>query len=436
MDKEQRENYIFQKKCLLILLFLYYMNDVDFNSIVLRSFGFHFDASCNFKAIVKSKKEHIHKYVIHIYNSLYGVNLEKMDLMGNVNIVKVDSIKEGDFYIPEASLNIYFDETHFHAFGFVEGIRIDYCSYKEGEEGAYTDELLYHLNDDKEAAGKNTSANSFILWLLKLYTSQIHTDLIMGAGINADYGAKDWNGLLSALNTEFYSGDAKSAEEVKHYVGKELFTSSMILKTSGFDTYKSLCHELYEFKEAKSFNDHDSTLYKCVDFIQSHPGTSVITYNYDTNLEYLLKKRDIRYCTIYDDNSFATKDSICDIYHVHGLLPYGKYDQKKFTDSLIFNESDYYYMYNNPYSWNISKQLHDFKFHTCLFIGISLNDPDMKRLLELACNYMKFNFIFVKKEAGFSDSVYKDITTYFFTFDLITIWVDQYEDIGNWLKQI
>jgi hypothetical protein len=258
----------------------------------------------------------------------------------------------------------------------------------------------------------------------------------MGAGINKDYGARDWNSLLTALNTEFYQGDEKTAEEVKHYVGKELFTSSMILKTSGFDTYKSLCHELYEFKEAKSFNDPDSTLYECVNFIQKHPGTTVITYNYDTNLEYLMKKRDLKYCTVYDDNSFVTKDALCDIYHVHGLLPYGKYSEKKFTDSLVFNESDYYYMYNNPYSWNIAKQMHDFKFNSCIFIGISLNDPDMKRLLELASNYMKFNFIFVKKEDGYSDKVYKDITTYFFTFDLITIWVDKYEDIASWLKEI
>jgi hypothetical protein len=436
MNKEEREDYIFQKKCLLVLLYLYYINDVSYDAITLRSFGFHFDASCNFKAIVKSKKEHIHKYVIHIFNSLNGVNLESLDLMGNVNIVKVKDLSD-DFYEPDASLNVYFDEIEFIAKGYIEGQKIDFKSAdKQVKEFNVTDELLYKLNNNKNNEGKNTSSDSFILWLMRLYTFKLHTDLIMGAGINKDYGARDWNSLLTALNTEFYQGDEKTAEEVKHYVGKELFTSSMILKTSGFDTYKSLCHELYEFKEAKSFNDPDSTLYECVNFIQKHPGTTVITYNYDTNLEYLMKKRDLKYCTVYDDNSFVTKDALCDIYHVHGLLPYGKYSEKKFTDSLVFNESDYYYMYNNPYSWNIAKQMHDFKFNSCIFIGISLNDPDMKRLLELASNYMKFNFIFVKKEDGYSDKVYKDITTYFFTFDLITIWVDKYEDIASWLKEI
>ena len=208
------------------------------------------------------------------------------------------------------------------------------------------------------------------------------------------------------------------------------------MKASGFDTYRSLNHELYEFKEAKSFNDPDSTLYRCVEFLSKHSGTEVITYNYDTNLEYLLKKRSIRYVSVYDDFAFADNEAVTKIFHVHGLLPYDRYNETRFTDSLIFNESEYYYLYNNPYSWNIAKQLHDFKFNACIFIGISLTDPDMKRLLELAKNYLKFNFIFLKKMDGYSSTVYKSLTLYFFSFDLIVIWIDEYSEIGKWLETI
>ena len=150
----------------------------------------------------------------------------------------------------------------------------------------------------------------------------------------------------------------------------------------------------------------------------------------------MLKKRSIAYSTVYDDSSFINKEALVDIYHVHGLLPYDRYNEKRFTDSLIFNESEYFYLYNNPYSWNIAKQLHDFKFNVCLFIGISLTDPDMKRLLELADNYLKFNFIFLKKEKDYSPVVYSFLTSYFFSFDLIVIWVDEYSDIGKYLQSI
>ena len=60
----------------------------------------------------------------------------------------------------------------------------------------------------------------------------------------------------------------------------------------------------------------------------------------------------------------------------------------------------------------------------------------MKRLLELAKNPLKFNFIFVKKEKEYSESVFKDITTYFFTYDLITVWIDEYSQINDFLTSI
>ena len=432
-NEESNELYIYQKKSLLILLFLYYLNNIPYDCISLRSFGFHFESNCNFKAIVTSKKDHIHKYVVNIFPSTSGVNLEKLDVMGNVNIIKVKRIKGEEFYNPSASLNVYFDGNQFYAFGYMEGKEF---SYLKSEKNNTQDNLLYYLANDVDAFNVNDSASSFILWLVKFYTNKLHKDLVMGAGINTDYGAKSWNSLIEALNNDFYKGNSKYLNEIKHYVGQEQFTSSMVLKTSGFNTYESLHHELYEFDEAKSFNDPDSTLYKCVDYIQRVNNISVITYNYDTNLEYLLKKRGLKYVTIYDDSSFTNVDVKVDIYHVHGLLPYSKFKDKRFTDSLIFNESDYYYLYNSPYSWNIAKQLHDFKFNACLFIGISLTDPDMKRILQLAKNYLKFNFIFLKKEKGYSEEVYSDLFSYFFSFDLIVIWVDEYEDIGKILEKI
>ena len=65
-----------------------------------------------------------------------------------------------------------------------------------------------------------------------------------------------------------------------------------------------------------------------------------------------------------------------------------------------------------------------------------MTDPNMKRLLELSKNYLKFNFIFLKKEQGFNEKIFKDVTNYFFTYDLITIWIDEYSEIGKWLNLI
>lgn len=435
MEKNNSDQYIFQKKSLLILLYLFYINDVKFDSLSMRSFGFSFDPTCNFKVIIKLQNNDMHKYAVHIYNSSSNINYKLMDVQANINIIKVNKLNSEEFFFPNNSLNVYFDSSRFIASGFIENQKISY-ELKYEKDYEYNNNLFYLLEKVGTKENCNKSANSFILWLLRLFTTKLHTDLVMGAGINCDYGAKDWKCLVDNLNNEFYVNDSSLIGEVQHFVGDELFVSGKVINTGGFDVYKFLNKELYLFKEAKSFNDKDSTLYKCVNYIEKHPRTSVITYNYDTNLEYLLKKRNLRYCTIYDDNSFVDNDSIVDIYHVHGLLPYNCYSNKKFTNSIIFNESEYYYLYNNPYSWNISKQLHDFKYNVCIFIGISLTDPNMKRLLELGANYFKFNFIFMKKEDGYNEKTYKDVTNYFFAYDLITIWVSSYDEIGKWLELI
>ena len=433
MKKSEREKYIYQKKCLLIILYLFYLNEVDYKSITFRSFGFHFDPTCNFKAIVKSKKDHIHKYSIRIFDSLKNVDFNEIDVMGNFNIIKVKNLNKFEPIKPNSAINVYFDESNFLAFGFIEGKKFEFKLVNDNKI-IFKDELLFNLNRDSET--RMINGLPFILYMFKFYDYKLKSTLVMGAGINCDYGAKDWKSLIESLNNTYYKDNLNLINEIKHYAGNELFVASKILKTSGFDVYKELNDELYHFKEAKSFSDPDSTLYNCVSYIDRKGNIDVITYNYDTNLEYLLKKRGIMYNTVYDSNSFINKESKVSIYHVHGLLPYEKYDQTKFTDSLIFNESEYFYLYNNPYSWNISKQMHDFTFNLCIFIGISMTDPNMKRLLELSKNYLKFNFIFLKKQEGYNSKTYRDVTNYLFTYDLVTIWVDEYKDIGKFLELI
>ena len=60
----------------------------------------------------------------------------------------------------------------------------------------------------------------------------------------------------------------------------------------------------------------------------------------------------------------------------------------------------------------------------------------MKRLLELSKNPLKFNFIFLKKEKDYKESVFKDLTNYYFTYDLIPIWVNEFNEIGDYLNRI
>ena len=45
-------------------------------------------------------------------------------------------------------------------------------------------------------------------------------------------------------------------------------------------------------------------------------------------------------------------------------------------------EEEYHALYSNPYSWANLVQLSLLTTHSCLFVGVSLKDPNIRRLLD------------------------------------------------------
>ena len=177
--------------------------------------------------------------------------------------------------------------------------------------------------------------------------------------------------------------------------------------------YKAIISDLPEFEKADRFKMNIVNCAMLGAFILSMP-----------------ERPDVERLAEYYANAMMTKPMkwFC---HKSGKSKFTEKDIAGMKAAAALKAAD-----RNPYSWNIAKQLHDFKFNVCFFIGISLTDPDMKRLLELGQNYLKFNFIFMKRQKGYSPSVFNIISSYFFTFDLIIIWVNEYEEIGDWLKRL
>jgi hypothetical protein len=102
----------------------------------------------------------------------------------------------------------------------------------------------------------------------------------------------------------------------------------------------------------------------------------IITYNYDSLLEEALR-------TIgrtYDRRDRRDKGSNrgVPLRHVHGFL-----ERSANPDEwIILSEKQYHDEYSNPYAWSNVVQLNAFRETTCLFVGLSMTDPNLRRLLE------------------------------------------------------
>lgn len=149
-------------------------------------------------------------------------------------------------------------------------------------------------------------------------------------------------------------------------------------------------------KNAKSTSFH--SLFSIADFILSHDNVkAVITYNYDDYLSTainLLKnnanykpriKHEIHPLDIYSgwkDDPF--KNGCFAIYHIHGMIQPGNKVAPHCSNQVVLSLEEYYDMARDAYSWHSATQLFYLTHYTCAFIGASLADMTMQRVVHYA----------------------------------------------------
>jgi hypothetical protein len=72
------------------------------------------------------------------------------------------------------------------------------------------------------------------------------------------------------------------------------------------------------------------------------------------------------------------------IFHPHGFLPRGTYSRDFSKEPIILSEDDYHELYAAPYSWPNVIQLNMLISFNVLFVGCSLKDPNLRRLLDIS----------------------------------------------------
>lgn len=213
--------------------------------------------------------------------------------------------------------------------------------------------------------------------------------LFLGAGVSMSAKMPSWNDLLKGL-----MGEVKQLKEPTLNAFQELNTH--ILDECG-DSYLIMARylrtaiRLYDDKILFSeliqkylYNDNNTSelLVTLARIIQFKKVNEVITYNFDDILEQNLKMIHLRdsvdFTTISKDADIKGHNTL-PIYHVHGIIP-----QKGAVDKVVFSEEEYHSRYSNAFHWSNIEQLHALSRLHCFFIGLSMTDPNLRRLLDAA----------------------------------------------------
>ena len=209
--------------------------------------------------------------------------------------------------------------------------------------------------------------------------------LFLGAGVSIDAGLPNWSDLLKGVF---------KSEDLKPYAYVSEMNTNAILDTYGNSNIIAGRYAFNGFKEGDKFAERIKTvLYKTkklsselVNAIsevivadQEKRINSVITYNFDDLIETRLSELEYKdYNSVYGKNRDTSK--YLQIYHVHGMIP----EKRSIVSTPILSEKDYHNLYKNNHNWANVVQLYSLNTTTCFFIGLSLTDPNLRRLLDFS----------------------------------------------------
>lgn len=227
--------------------------------------------------------------------------------------------------------------------------------------------------------------------------------IVLGAGVGVPLRFPNWQDLVVNIATdERVNGEMllkSSGKTLTSQVLFQRFKENYLSTEEGKKTYD--CYGDIELRKKWKELVHD-VLYKDVsnnpeDWIESNhyldnlvkliqeTGTMTVTYNFDDTIERLLhriNKNEGRrgYTVVWDPNVQAEKRENI-VYHPNGYLPRKLSEfasaqlvflEDSFEDQLVESFSGHYNALNNYYS-----------SHTCLFLGISLEDRTLKHMLRM-----------------------------------------------------
>lgn len=276
--------------------------------------------------------------------------------------------------------------------------------------------------------------------------------LVCGAGTSVEAGIPVWSELLLSLlksmierlskNHSLNLGFNAAEEFNKRHGASSLILGKYLKNNLGNDFGKQVRDALYR-KNPTTCDLIDAIVDVSRPQRDGKPLDSIITFNFDALIEESLSAANVKSRAIYTEAIKHDPNELPD-YHVHGYLPRtGKIPS---DNDIVFSEDAYHGQFIDPFSWSNLIQLNKLTHNTCLFVGISLTDPNMRRLLDVAWrkNPDKSVTHYILKKVprfGSADDVLDDLARLLEEQDanalgINVIWVDSYDQIPTIIRSL
>lgn len=233
--------------------------------------------------------------------------------------------------------------------------------------------------------------------------------LVLGSGVSAGCGLPTWAELLQQLFDDLQTGLRVSDLEThlslpaiasliverlgdhKKFVSKvrDILYQKMPYYPNGVDkrNHTAYVHYIEETNPTLhaiaalcAVRNPDSSTYSANPNIHA-----IVNFNLDGLLQaYVFARYQKRLLRTVERASAGSIDGKISTYHMHGFLRFDKHGDdlsKNAPDAVVLTEQDYFDFFNQPTSLFNYTFLYLLREYPCLFIGLSMRDDNIRRLL-------------------------------------------------------
>lgn len=307
----------------------------------------------------------------------------------------------------------------------LSGRKIDVVSYQEFVDKVRVialDNTNNLTEDNDKTLISEKDKNAYFRDKAKDALEKSKISLFLGAGVSASAGVVTWNSLLEQLcikkNLSKIDSDIDSVVKGRYIIDEYKKQDREIPE----DFYEDMRNILYA-------NIHPSKLIDSIsNFIIKCNIESIISYNYDDLVEQKVNGK--KPCYSVYDKSRPVDGSSLHVYHVHGFIP-----QKGDWSPIVLGEKEYHRIYQESYNWGNVEQLHALCRSVCFFIGLSMTDPNLRRLIDISIDggeVEPVHFAFLRKieyDVPFMEKVMRG-------FGVNCIWYDKHEELPELLEAL
>jgi hypothetical protein len=184
---------------------------------------------------------------------------------------------------------------------------------------------------------------------------------------------------------------------------------------------------------------------------------AIVNYNFDDLVDEKLRQENVRCRTVLSGRDRVPPGTL-PCYHVHGVLPYKDYIENRYfrenrkveaKGNFVFSEDEYHAEYADAYKWSNMTQMSLLGRYTGLFVGLSMEDPNIRRLIDVTHRQYpeisNFAILARKKnlsrnpdsKQGLLRNLFEEVETASFAkIGVKVIWVDNYDEIPKVLMEV